>query len=227
MSNEYFSSFNGVALGPSSSGTFEIGKFATSNKSTQFALDQTTTPKALDVCADDGGVAIGAGSDVMAGRFRMLVRTAIAGSPDLSIEGLEGILKYAGVAVTSTANQAGVWAYFESVSGSSFGGYAAGLHAMVSLPSGATLNSGGILSGVLITADTLGGTSSGTMAAICIPNPGAGSWDYFLQTGDSPGFVESTARTGTTSTRNLTVLIGDTVLYIPLIAATLIRLGEG
>jgi hypothetical protein len=220
MSNEYFSSSNGVALGPSSSGTFEIGKFATSNKSTQFALDQTTTPKALDVCADDGGVAIGAGSDVMAGRFRMLVRTAIAGSPDLSIEGLEGILKYAGVAVTSTANQAGVWAYFESVSGSSFGGNAAGLHAMVSLPTGATLNSGGVLSGVLITADDIGGTSTGTMAAIHIPNPGAGTWDYFLQTGTATGFTDSATRGAATSAGSIKVLIGDTVLYIPLLAGT-------
>jgi hypothetical protein len=219
MADKY-SSFNGLAFGPTSTGAFEIGDFATSNNDVFFALDQTTRPKALDICCDDGGTAIGAGSDVMPLRARMLIRTAISGTPDLSIHGLEGILKYSGVAVTAASNQAGVWAYFESVTGASFQGIASGLFAMVSLPTGATLNSGGVLAGINIGADSLAGTSTGDMSCIYIGNPGAGTWDYFLQTGNAPGFIAAWTTTSVLGVHKMACKIGGTVCYIPLITGT-------
>jgi hypothetical protein len=222
MSN-WYSSYQGIALGPDTDGAFKIGKFATSNKDVHFAVDDANCPKGLDVCVDDGGVMLddAGGEQCMAIRGRTLIRTAISDSPDASVFGVEGILKFGAVTSTDTSNQAGVWAYLETVSGSVVTGILSGLMAMVSLPSGAELAAGGVLCGVSIQSDSIGGThTSDNLSAIYIPNPAAGAWTYFLQTGDSPGFVESTARTGTTSTRNLTVLIGDTILYIPLIAAT-------
>lgn len=217
MADKY-SSFQGLAFGPNSSGVFSIGEFSSTGDNF-FAIDASTRTKAFDVCVDDGGVALAAGS--MRGiRGRFLVRTAIAGSPDLSVFGIQGHLKVGAVSVTNSARFAGLWGYFESISGSTLGGNYCGVYAMADLPSGATLSSGAILSGVQICSNSLAGTSTGDMSAIHVPNPVAGTWDFFLQIGSATGITDDTARTGTTSTHNLKVKLGATTFYIPLIAAT-------
>ncbi len=216
MADKY-SSFGGLAFGPNSSGVFSIGEFSSTGDNS-FAIDASTRTKALDVCVDDGGVALTAGS--MRGiRGRFLVRTAIAGSPDLSVFGIQGHLKVGAVSVTNGARFAGLWGYFESVSGSTLGGNYAGVYAMADLPTGATLSSGGVLSGLQIGSNDLGGTSTGDMSCIHVPNPVTGTWDYLFQFGTASG-VTSASDVACTANMRIAVKVGDSVHYIPLIAGT-------
>lgn len=216
MSNEYISTVKGLALGPSSTGEIKIGLFSSAGDN-QFALSASLT-KAFDVCADDGGTALTAAS-VRSTRSRMLIRTAVSGSPDLSVFGLQGQLKVGAVAFTTTGHVAGLWGYFESISGASLTGDFAGVYAMADLPTGATLASGAVLAGLTISSNDLGGTSTGDMACIYMPNPVAGTWDYMLQTGDTPGFT-SASDVAVTANLRIAVKIGGTVHYIPLMAST-------
>lgn len=219
MADKY-SRFKGIGLGPTSDGAFEIGDFATSNKDTFFALDAVTRPKALDICADDGGtaIAVGGGENVMALRSRMLLRTAIA-TGAITVFGAQAQLKVGPVSIVSTGKgSAGLWAYFEA-SGSTLGGTFAAIRAVADVPSGATLSSGGILAGVMIDSMGLDGTTNGDLSCVYIPNPDAGTWDYFLQTGNAPGFISSLG-SGYTAVHKVACKIGGTICYIPLITGT-------
>lgn len=216
MADKY-SSFGGIAFGINSSGVFSIGEFSSTGDNF-FAIDASTRTKALDVCVDDGGTALTAGS-MRAARSRFLVRTAIADSPDLSVFGHQGHVKVGAVSVTNSARFAGLWGYFESVSGSTLGGNYAGVYAMADLPTGATLSSGAVLSGLQIGSNDLGGTSTGDMSCIHVPNPVTGTWDYLFQVGTTPGF-SSASDTAVTANLRWAVKIGDSVHYIPLMAGT-------
>jgi hypothetical protein len=216
MTNKY-SAFMGIGFGPGSTGVFSIGEFSSTGDN-GFALSSSVT-KALDVCADDGGTALTATS-LRAIRGRMLVRTAIAGSPDLSVFGVQGHVKVGAVSVTNSARFAGLWGYFESISGSTLVGNFAGVYAMADVPSGATQTSG-VIAGVEIASNSLGGTTSGSTACIHIPNPVAGTWDYFVQLGTASG--AATANTHSIDSHALAfylpAMFGSTAGYIPAFAA--------
>lgn len=216
--NDSYSMVNGLGFGPSSTGEFKIGLFSSAGDN-KFDLSATLT-KALDICADDGGTALTAAS-IRSVRARMLIRTAVAGSPDLSVFGLQGQLKVGAVAVTSSGHMAGLWGYTETISGTSITGIYSGVYAMADLPTGATLAASSVLAGVEIGSNSLAGTSTGDMSCIYVSNPVAGTWDFLLQLGSSTGVVDTTTRTdAATCATNLKINLNGTTLYIPMIPAT-------
>jgi hypothetical protein len=215
---DYYSSFNGLAFGPTSTGAFEIGDFATSNRDVKFALDSATRPAALDICCDDGGVALTAGEVVRPLRARMLLRTAIASGAH-SVFGAQSQLKIAAVSIANTSRGAGgLYAYLEIVAGATLTGDWTAVKAQADLEATATQSSGTI-SGVQIDSLDLSGTSSGYLACIHIPTPQTGTWDYLFHLGTTTG-VTSTSDVACTANMRIAVLIGDSVHYIPLIAGT-------
>jgi hypothetical protein len=177
-------------------------------------LDISIKTYGVRVCADDGGVAIGAGV-VRALHGRMMILTAI-GATDTSVFGVQGHTKVAAVTVAGTAQIAGVWAYLETVSGSAVS-QAAGLYAMYDLVSGATQSTGTVGAGVLIGSNSLAGTHTGKVAAIHVPNPVTGTWDFFAIFGDTTGCFSGATTRGADS-NNLLVRIGATTFKIPVYA---------
>lgn len=217
---DYYSSFEGSALGRADNGAFLIGKFITSNRDVHFAVDNTTRPRALDICVDDGGVAFdqGAYENAAGTRNRMLIRTAATGA--ICVFGSVSQLKIAPVAFTTTGvGCAGLHAYLEIVASATVVGDFAAIRATVELAASSTQTSG-VISALQIDATDLTGTSSGTLACIHVVTPaGTVNWDYFLQTGACPGFF-SDSDVSCTANGRIAVCIGGTVHYIPVIAAT-------
>ncbi|MBE3142343.1 MAG: hypothetical protein IMZ61_00225, partial [Planctomycetes bacterium] len=84
-----------------------IGTFVSAAISTdsQNKLNSAKT-KSLDVCCDDGGAALTAGTSYRPIRGRMLMSYAQSG--DTSIFGIQGHVKNTAVD-TSTGNKAGLW----------------------------------------------------------------------------------------------------------------------
>jgi hypothetical protein len=174
-----------------------------------------TKPQNLLVCGDDGNAALSA----IAYRnlwARMLLLSAQSG--DVSIFGIQGQLKNTGVD-TSTANKAGVWAYYEAVSGATVATNSAALMASIDVPSGATIGAGTV--SAIQTGGDLGGTHTGKAAVLNIVNPSAGTWDYCISFGSATGAVAAnTANLGSNTLTNvLKVRVGNTDGYIPILAA--------
>jgi hypothetical protein len=218
--NDKFSSFEGMALARNSDGAFEIGEFKTSNHNTSFALDKTTRPFALDICADDGGTALtaaaGTGDNCAPIRARMLVRTDVA-SQALCVFGVHAQLKIASSVSSTGKGSAGLMAYLEVASAGTIVGDFAAIRAIADVDGTQT---SGVVSAIMLDSVSLGGTTSGTTACIYIPNPDSGTWDYFLQTGSAPGFYGSTITKTVVSNGTLKVCIGGSVHYIPVTSGT-------
>jgi hypothetical protein len=192
-----------------------LGTFSSSTAGYGIALSSTRT-KALDVCCDDNGAALTAGTSYRPIRGRMLVSYAQSG--DTSIFGIQGHLKNKAVD-TSTGQKAGVWGYYEAISGATVAANSAGVYAMIDVPSGATI--GGTIGGLQIGSNDLGGTHTAKAASIHMPNPVSGTWDYGLVFGDTTG--ATAANTHSIDSHALAFIIkirvGNTDAYIPAFAA--------
>ncbi len=194
-------------------GEFQIGAFVSAATGSGQVLSSTKT-KALDVCADDGGVALT--SSVRAGRSRLLITTATSG--DQSAFGHQGQVK-ATASLVGTGNTAGLWGYFEANNAAiHIGGQVAGVYAMADLPTSADITTGGVLAALMCGSNTLAGTHNGVAAAIHIPNPVAGTWDFFAVLGSATG-ASAAGGAGTCTVAGgwvkLPVRVGATTYYIP------------
>ena len=190
-----------------------IGNFSSTTAGAGVPLVATTRTAAFRVYADDGGAAIGAGS-YRAALARMLITTAL-GATDTSIAGFQGQIKIsADVDAATGGGIVGVWAYCECDTDASVA-LAAGLRATADLPSGAVIASGGVLAGIMIDSITLGGTHTGKAACIYVPNPLAGTWDYFIKFGAAPGCIAAdNSATPANATHKIKCLIDSTDFYL-------------
>ena len=171
---------------------------------------------AKNIYGDDGAAALTAGAyRTLVGR--MLLNNAIT-TGDISVFGIEGHLKV-NANITTGAHQAGVHGKTEVVAGKTLTSMVAGVQAYVELPSTAVIASGYILSAFRAWAQDLGGTHTGKAAIFDIPNPAAGTWDFFFHMGSAPGGMEAkaTALNGLTSSHRLICEIDTTTVYIPII----------
>lgn len=190
----------------------QIGKFVSAAVGSGMVLNSTKT-KAFAVYTDDGGTAL-SGTDIRVGLGRLLITKAITDT-DLTLSGWVGQIKVGAVDISAnTSYIAGVRGYIEIVAAGTVYN-AAGLRGCVELPSTAVIATGGILSGVMIDAVTLAGTHTGKASMVHIPNPGAGTWDYFLDFGSAPGAIAAdTSATPANATYKIKCRIGSTDFYL-------------
>lgn len=208
---------NSITLGSGANllltkGTLNVGVFSSATQGSGVKLSSSVTAAAR-IYADDGGVAL-SGTDIRVGVARLLVTTAITDT-DLTLSGFVGQIKVGAVDISAnTSFLAGLRGYIEVVAGGTVY-IASGLRGCVDLPSTAVIATNGILSGLLIDAVTLAGTHTGKASMIHIPNPGAGTWDYFLDFGSAPGaIVADTSGTPANATYKVKCRIGSTDFYL-------------
>jgi hypothetical protein len=173
---------------------WDVGVFASTAAGSGSAISASRTA-ASRVYADDAGVAL-TGS-TRAALSRMLVTTAIA-SGDVSVFGHQGHLKV-NAHMHHTGNAAGLWGYAEMTASAVSTGHLAGVFAMCDCPTSGVIDTGGVLSGVLIGSNTLAGTHTGRAVGIHCANPVAGTFDAFLEIEASTGMVTASALSGGTS----------------------------
>lgn len=190
----------------------QVGKFVSAATGSGMVLNSTKT-KAFAVYADDGGTAL-SGTDIRTSISRMLITKAITDS-DLTLSGHVGQIKVGAVDISAnTSYVSGLRGYLE-VTAAGTVHTATGVRAGVDLPSTAVIATGGVLSGLLIDAITLAGTHTGVAAMVNVPNPGAGTWDYFLNFGSAPGaIVADTSATPANATYKIKCRIGSTDFYL-------------
>jgi hypothetical protein len=126
-----------------------------------------------------------------------------------------GQIKVGAVDISAnTSYVAGVRGYVEIAAGGTVYN-ATAIRACAELPATAVIATSGILSGVMIDAVTLGGTHTGKASMVHIPNPGAGTWDYFLDFGSAPGaIVADASNIPATATYKIKCRIGSTDFYL-------------
>jgi hypothetical protein len=194
-----------------------IGTFSSSTASTDpmNKLNSSKT-KSLDVCCDDGGAALTAGTSYRPIRGRMLLTHAQSG--DTSVYGIQGHLKNK-AADTSTGNKGGLWGYYEAASGATVAANSCGVYGMIDVPSGATI--GGTIGALMACSNDLGGTHTGKVAALHVPNPVSGTFDFARIYGSTTGCTAAnTAKLGTdTCIAVELVRVGNTTGYVPILAA--------
>lgn len=200
-------------------GNLAVGAFASASAGSGVTLSSANTA-AVRFYADDGGVAL-SGDDLRNVVARTLITKAIVDT-DLTVSGLVGQIKHAAVdSKANTSYMAGVRGYFEIVAGGTIYN-AAGVRAGVELPATAVIASGGVLSGLLIDAVSLGGTHTGKAGAIHVVTPGAGTWDSLLIIGASTGCTTAGTSKSTLGTVGvwLNVSVGGTAYFVPCYAST-------
>lgn len=191
-------------------GTFSSSAAVAGNK-----IDSTKTKK-VDICADDGGANFGS-TAVRALRARTLLTTAQSGSA--SISGVLGQIK-SNIADTTTGFKNGVWGYAETGTSATVADRTSGIRATLDVPSGATIASSAVVAAIVLDSITLGGTHTGKAAAISIPNPGSGTWDYLAIFGTASGACVANTAYGTGQLAAIAKCrFGSTDCYIPLLAA--------
>jgi hypothetical protein len=193
-----------------------IGTFVSSTVSTDSnnKLNSAKT-KSLDVCCDDAGAALSA-TAYRAIRGRMLLTYAQSG--DVSVYGVQGHLKNKAVD-TSSGNKGGIWGYYEAVSGATVAANSCGAYGMIDVPSGATI--GGACGALMACSNDLGGTHTGKIAALHVPNPVAGTFDFARIYGTATGCITAnTAKLGTDTCIGVELVrFGNTTGYVPILAA--------
>jgi len=194
---------------------FLIGDFSSATAGSGIPLSATYTAAAR-IYADDGGAKLGAG-EKRAFISRFLYATADTDGTDQTMSGIVGQVKIAND-LTIGGNLSGVCGYLEVVTAKTLTGgasdaIASAVWGRVDLPSGAVIGSGGLISAFGVSAD-LGGTHTGKASVLSVPNPSAGTWDYFAVFGSATGCTDTPA--GTFSTvAYLKVSIGGITYYIP------------
>jgi hypothetical protein len=86
------------------------------------------------------------------------------------------------------------------------------------VPSGDTIPTNKVVSGVTITSDSLAGTHTGKAVAINLPDPTAGSWDFFTSFGSSTGglvAVKASNLSSLSASHRIIVNINGSTVYIP------------
>jgi hypothetical protein len=189
-----------------------IGTFASAT--TGGAIVSATNTSALAVYADDGGVALAGSTTIRAAHFRNLVTTATAAAS--SIFGSQSQLK-AIAGMTGSGYKAASWGYLETSGTQTTGSGYAGVRATIDIPSGVTIGSGCIVSGLMVDSIDLGGTHTGKAVAINVPNPLAGTWDALFNVGSSSGCYGA-QDVGTAATKQLIVMVDGSPLAIKLYA---------
>ena len=185
-----------------------VGTFHSTDAGTGVVLGTLT--KALDVCCDDGGVALTAGS-YRATRSRMLVTTAIT-TGDISIFGLQGQLKL-NANVATTAHIGGLWGYVEVVAGKTIATNTYGVMAMLDMPATSVIGTGKTVGAIGIVSNDINCTHTGKAACIVVEAPLAGTWDYLLQLEATTGVTDATAH-GTTASGRIAIRHDTTVKYL-------------
>lgn len=189
-----------------------VGNFASSAAGAGVPLVATTRTAAARIYADDGGAALGAGS------YRALVaRALLTTTPNagISLAGVQAQVKVSGDASGVTGGTlCGLWGYLENdTDGKVYD--AAGVRATADLPTGAVIATGGRLAGLKIDSIDLGGTHTGKAVCIYVPNPGAGTWDYFIDFGDTTGVaVTDTSNLPAAATHKIKCRFGSTDFYL-------------
>lgn len=182
-----WSSGNLVYQERSGYGCVQVGEYASLLKGSGLAVSTNRTA-AHRVYADDGGVALPAGA-YRAAMARALLTVACAAA-DISVYGHQSQLRVNADYSLATGILGGEWAYLELVSGGkvNVGG---ALVAHVDIPSGAY--SIAHVAGLLVKSNDLGGTHTGNVSVIYVPNPGAGTFDAFLDLGSATGATQANA----------------------------------
>jgi hypothetical protein len=184
-------------------------------KGSGFVLTAAKT-KAAVIAAEDNDAAITTGSSVRAFEGRVLIGGANT-SNDVSIHGVEGHIKIKG-AVGSIGFKAGLWGYCELADSANAiaSTQCSGVHAMLDIPTSASIAAGAVASGIVIGSNTLAGTHTGEAVCIHVPNPVAGTWDALFEIADSSGCTASSA--GSSASKYLVVKVGGTTYKILLLA---------
>lgn len=172
--------------------TFAVGVFSSATAGSGIALSASRTA-AVRFYADDNGAKLAAG-EKRVGISRFLYTLEDTDGTDQTMSGFVGQVKVANN-LTIGGNLAGLCGYLEvATTKTLIGGrraqmsIASALWARVDLPSGAVVGSAGIVSGLAISAN-LGGTHTGACSMINVATPSAGTWDYFLDFGATPGAI--------------------------------------
>ena len=205
---------------------FLIGDFSSATAGSGVALNATYTAAAR-IYADDAGAALAAGEKRVA-ITRFLYATADTAATDQSMSAQVGQVKVA-ANLTIGGNLAGLCGYLEVAAGSTLIGgryaqasIAAGVWGRVDVPSTAVAGTAAYVS-AFAASGNLGGTHTGKLSVIHIPNPGAGVWDLFASFGATTGctvanaLVPATAPDGSTVGADLAIKIdlNGTAYYIP------------
>ena len=227
MSKISTSTFGGISIGPNSDGIYVLGgtndELYGGDMSNDVAGDGLTVSSVdgkkhfgLAVYADENDTALTAGW-VSTGFFSLKTYNAVTGSPNVSAFGLTGQVHVA-ASLTSIGNICGVYGLAETVSGVTvpvvfFGGLFG-----ATVPSGATIPSGGYCGGIII-GGNYAGTTTGKVVAIYLQNPtSSANFDAAFAFGQNAEFagVVDVAAVGGSNTHKLKVYAGGTMYYIPM-----------
>jgi hypothetical protein len=206
-----------IGLNPTNIGEFSSASVGASASNTLLGIPiSSTRSKALDVCADDGGVALTAG-EFQGTRSRVLLTKAITAA--VTVSATRGQLKISGVSVAGD-NRAGVCGYLEVANAGTIaaGGVATGVWGRVDCPSGCTIGASAVLSAFAAQATDLGGTHTGIAAVLNVPAPGTGSWDSLINVSSTSGVYSTSV--GAAATKYLTVSVDRTPYKIALYAVS-------
>lgn len=182
-------------------GAVQVGRFVSAAVGSGMILSTSRTA-AFRVCADDGGAALTAGA-YRAAAARMLLTVACAAG-DISVYGHQSQLKVIGDYSLATGILGGQWGYLELASGGNVN-VAGALVGHIDVPTGATVTAHG--AALLLKSNDLGGTHTGTIAGIYVPNPGAGTFDALLDLGAATGMTQDSA-VGSTPGKHVVLYIG-------------------
>jgi hypothetical protein len=169
-----------------------VGVFASATAGSGMKIDATNTA-AVRFYGDDGGAKLAAG-EKRVGIARFLYATSDTDATDQTMSAFVGQVKLAND-LTIGGNLAGLCGYLEIAAAKTLIGgrrtqmsIASALWARIDMPSTAVIGTSGIVSGLAISAN-LGGTHTGACSMINVTTPSAGTWDYFLDFGASPGAI--------------------------------------
>jgi hypothetical protein len=198
-----------------SKNAMRIGDFSSTTAGSGIALNSSYT-KALDVLTDDGGVALPATS-LRAVRARVLLATAVAGV-DVSVDGLFGQVKFAGVDVNSVGTISGVDGYIEMTSTASVHstGAVCAVRGRIDMPSGAVHHGSYPLAAFGTFYDDLGGTHSTPVVLLGQGPTKAGAWDGLFSIQSASGPYATTA--GSSASKYVKCYVDGTVYKIALLA---------
>jgi hypothetical protein len=200
-------------------GSVTLGTLSSANDTSGVSISSAKT-KALAVNADTGGVALTAGS-YRASASRMLIGTAITSGADISVAGIEGLLKTI-VSANVGGNQGGVMGHYESAGTLTLTGSInttkSGVTSFLDLATGATVAAGTVVSAFGVNPANFGTVMSGRSAIIHVTNPMAGEWGSFLDLSSATGCTQDAAA-GSTGGKFLKVYLNGVLYTIAMVTA--------
>jgi hypothetical protein len=170
--------------------------------------------------ADDGYAALPVDQAYLFGSRRLLLTYPQVGN--ISAFGGQDRLSIAGDESGITAEIGGHWAMLEIKSGGvtpANGVGCACYRADLAVNSGSTVSANSIVSAFCAAAEKLSATThTGKYAVLHVPNPQAGTFDYFAVFGSATGCVDAHSAGSTTSGLQLLITIGGSAYAIPVAA---------